>query len=253
MLELKEISYTVSDTESDDTNATKTIIDRFSYTFETGKFYAITGPNGSGKTTFAKIIMGINQATSGSILFDGKDITKATITDRARSGIAYGFQHPARFKGMTFRDLLSISSGTNDENELVKIIARCGICPLEFMDKTVDGNLSGGEIKRIELATTIARNPVLAIYDEPDTGIDLWTIEPMVHLLKKEQKELNTTTIVVSHNKAFLNAADALILINNGKIVYSGGLDGAKSILDDLSECSYNEICEGELDVSWIR
>ncbi|MBN1225692.1 MAG: ATP-binding cassette domain-containing protein [Deltaproteobacteria bacterium] len=253
MLELRDVSFAVSDIASDGVDQKKTIVDGISYIFETGKFYTITGPNGSGKTTLAKIIMGINQVTSGSIIFEGKDITNTGITDRARYGIAYGFQHPARFKGITFRDLLSIASGKDDEDELVKILVRCGICPVEFMGKVVDSNLSGGEIKKIELATMIARNPTIAIYDEPDTGIDLWTIDPMVRLLKREQKELNTTTIVVSHNKAFLNAADALILIKDGKIAYSGELDGAKSILDDLTECDYNEICEGELDASWIR
>lgn len=253
MLELRDVSFTVSDTTSDGVKEKKTIVDSISYTFETGKFYTITGPNGSGKTTLAKIIMGINQVTSGSILFEGKDITHASITDRARYGIAYGFQHPARFKGITFRDLLSIASGKSDEDELVKILVRCGICPVEFMDKVVDSNLSGGEIKKIELATMIARNPTIAIYDEPDTGIDLWTIDPMVRLLKREQKELHTTTIVVSHNKAFLNAADAIILIKEGKIAYSGGLEEAKNIFRDLTECDYNEICEGELDASWIR
>ncbi len=163
--------------------------------------YAITGPNGSGKTTIAKLIMGINELTSGKIVFNGTDISRLPINERSNAGIVYGFQHPARFKGTTFRDLLSISLGSDDEEKLVDIISRVGVCSMDFLDKPVDSKLSGGEIKKIELATVIARNPKVAIYDEPDTGIDLWTIGPMVELLKREQKENNTTTIVVSHNK----------------------------------------------------
>ena len=239
MLELKNITFSVTAEESSDNGAMRTIIDDMSYVFKKGNFYAITGPNGSGKTTLARLIMGINQMTSGAINFEGKDISKLSITDRARAGISYSFQQPARFKGTTFRDLLSIASGSDDENKLVQIIARCGICSLEFLDKPIDSKLSGGEIKKIELATTIARNPKLAIYDEPDTGIDLWTIDPMVKLLKTEQEKNDTTTIVISHNRAFLEAADSLLFIENGKIAYSGNMDGALTILNDLSVCHY--------------
>jgi ABC-type transport system involved in Fe-S cluster assembly, ATPase component len=133
--------------------------------------------------------MGINPVTSGSIIFDGQDITDFSITDRAKAGIAYSFQQPARFKGITFRELLSLATGIEEEDKLVELLMRVGICPLDFLDKAVDAKLSGGEIKKIELATTIARNPKLAIYDEPDTGIDLWTIGPMVDLLKKETRK----------------------------------------------------------------
>lgn len=253
MLELKDIKFSVTGADEPNNNVTRTIIDGISFKFKKGKFYAITGPNGSGKTTLAKLIMGINQVTSGSILFDGKNITKQSITDRAQGGIAYSFQNPARFKGITFRDLLVIASGTEDEEKLVEILRRVGICPLDFLDKPVDSKLSGGEIKKVELATTIARNPKLAIYDEPDTGIDLWTIEPMVNLLKKEQEKYNTTTIVVSHNKAFLEAADSLLLIKDGKIAYTGDLEGAEPILKDLSVCGFGEICEGEENAECFR
>jgi Fe-S cluster assembly ATP-binding protein len=235
MLELKNIRFSAPDPESGNGNNLKTIINDFSYKFEKGKFYAITGPNGSGKTTLAKLIMGINKVTSGKILFEDKDITGYSITDRARAGIAYSFQHPARFKGTTFRDLLSIAAKTNEESKLFEIIMRVGICSLDFIDKPIDAKLSGGEIKKVELATTIALNPRLAIYDEPDTGIDLWTIDPMVKLLKKEQKEHGTTTIVVSHNRAFLEAADQLILIQKGNIAYTGGFESAIPLLKDLS------------------
>ncbi|WP_028321379.1 ABC transporter ATP-binding protein [Desulfatiglans anilini] len=253
MLQLKNVRFAVQDDSSGDGKGMKSIIDSVDFTFEKGKFYAITGPNGSGKTTLAKLIMGINPVTSGEILFDGKDISGWSITERAKAGIAYSFQHPARFKGTTFRDLLSIAMGTDDEDKLVKIIARVGICSLDFLDKPVDSKLSGGEIKKVELATTIARNPKIAIYDEPDTGIDLWTIGPMVELLKREQKEYGTTTLVVSHNRAFLEAADMLLLIKKGRIVFTGGLEEAIPLLEDLSICSYGDVCEGESDAKCYR
>ena len=252
MLELKNLYFTVQDVDGISGNQ-RNIIDGIDFKFEQGKFYAITGPNGSGKTTLAKLIMGINTASSGAIIFDGRDISAMTITERAKAGIAYSFQQPARFKGITFRDLLIIATGIEEEKKLLEIISRVGICPLSFLDKEVDAKLSGGEIKKIELAITIAVNPKLAIYDEPDTGIDLWTIGPMVNLLKKELAERGTTTIVVSHNRAFLEAADAVIIINSGKIVYNGGLDGATPLLDDLSVCTYRDSCEGDHDAGCFR
>lgn len=239
MLELRNLFFSIPEPVDGNGNQKHHIINDINFTFEKEKFYAITGPNGSGKTTLAKLIMGINPTTSGSIIFDGTDITDLSITDRAKAGIAYSFQHPARFKGVTFRDLLSIASGSEEELKLLKLIKRVGICSLSFLDKAVDSKLSGGEIKKIELATTIARNPKLAIYDEPDTGIDLWTIEPMVELLKKEQKNCGTTTIVVSHNKAFLEAADVVLMVSEGRFVYQGNLDGALPLLNDLSICNY--------------
>jgi Fe-S cluster assembly ATP-binding protein len=254
MLELKNISFTAPESDAGaQSPADRTIIHDLSFTFESGKFYAITGPNGSGKTTLAKLIMGINELSSGEIIFNGTDISKLPIHERSNAGIVYGFQHPARFKGTTFRDLLSIAAGSDDEEKLAEIISRVGVCSLDFLDKPVDGKLSGGEIKKIELATVIAKNPKVAIYDEPDTGIDLWTIGPMVELLKREQKENKTTTIVVSHNKAFLEAADTLLLIRRGEIAYSGDLAGAMPMLEDLSVCTFSDSCEGENDVRCYR
>lgn len=251
MLELNKVYFTVTD--SDGSGGVRNIIDGIDFTFDDGKFYVITGPNGSGKTTLAKLIMGINPVTGGDIFFNGRNISTLTITERAKAGIAYSFQQPARFKGITFRDLLTVATGIEDEGQLLEILGRVGICPLSFLDKEVDARLSGGEIKKIELATTIAANPKLAIYDEPDTGIDLWTIGPMVSLLKKELAENSTTTIVVSHNKAFLEAADTVIIINEGKIVYNGSLEGAMPLLDDLSVCTYRNSCEGDRDAGCYR
>ena len=253
MLVVKNLVFSAHATESNTGATNRIIIDNISFTFEKGKFYTITGPNGSGKTTLAKLIMGINKSDSGKILLNGEDITDFSITDRARAGIAYSFQNPARFKGTTCRDLLSIAAKTDDEAKIREIITRVGICSMDFLDKPVDSKLSGGEIKKIELATTIALNPVIAVYDEPDTGIDLWTIEPMVKLLKREQAEHGTTTIVVSHNRQFLEAADILIIIKEGKFVYNGDLNGAIPLLNDLSLCNYANVCEGEHNVRCYR
>ena len=245
MLELKDVHFAIEEEGENGEPTVKEIIKGIDFTFEKGRFYAITGPNGGGKTTLSKMIMGINPVTSGSIIFEGRDITRLSITDRARLGIAYGFQHPARFKGMTFRDLLALAAGTDDNESLVRILARVGICTVEFLDKEVGSKLSGGEIKKIELATIIARNPRLAIFDEPDTGIDLWTIGPMVELLKKQQEEEGTTTIVVSHNEKFLQAADQLILIRDGRIVEVGSFEALRPLLQDDEFCSWKNICEG--------
>jgi Fe-S cluster assembly ATP-binding protein len=251
MLELKKLYFTIQDDDVDN-GAQRNIIDGIDFTFEKGKFYVITGPNGSGKTTLAKLIMGINPISKGSIFFEGKDISNLSITDRAKLGIAYSFQQPARFKGITFRNLLSIASGVTDEKKILEMVTRVGICPMSFLDKEVDARLSGGEIKKIELATTISSNPKLAIYDEPDTGIDLWTIGPMVSLLKKELTT-KTTTIVVSHNRAFLDVADVIIILKKGRIVYTGGLQNALPLLTDLSICTYHDRCEGEQDAGCLR
>lgn len=253
MLEIKNLTFSAQTTEANGKTRLRTIINHVNYTFEKGKFYAITGPNGSGKTTLAKLIMGINEATSGSILFEGKEITKLSITDRARAGIAYSFQNPARFKGTTCRDLIAMAAKTDDDKVITDIMTRVGICSLDFLDKPVDAKLSGGEIKKIELATTIALNPKIAIYDEPDTGIDLWTIDPMVNLIKKEQRDRGTTTLVVSHNKVFLEAADVLIIIKEGAIIYTGNLKGAMPLLNDFSFCSFTNVCEGELNARCYR
>lgn len=252
MLELKDLFFSVPVADPDNGAAMRTIIDGVSFSFERGKFYAVTGPNGSGKTTLSKLIMGIHPVTAGEIHFEGRNINGWSVTERAGAGISYGFQHPARFKGITFRDLLAIAAGTDDETILLALLRRVGICSLSFLDQPVDAKLSGGEIKKIELATTIARNPKLAIYDEPDTGIDLWTIGPMVDLLKREQRDHGTTTIVVSHNRAFLEAADIILLVSHGSLAYVGTLKGVLPMLADFSICSYR-ICGSNEDVKCFR
>ncbi len=253
MLELRGLSFSVIEKDEKKGETRRDIIDNMDFTFEAGKFYAITGPNGSGKTTLSRLIMGIIRASAGRIIFEGKDITGMTIDARANAGIAYSFQQPARFKGISFRNLLSVAAKTENEEKLLDIVRRVGVCPLSFLDKPVDATLSGGEIKKIELATTIARNPKLAIYDEPDTGIDLWTIMPMVNLLKKEQVERHTTTIVVSHNRSFLEVADNILIIDHGKLLYQGNLKNALPMLNDFRICNFNPCPEGEGDAQCFR
>lgn len=252
MLEIKNLVY-LGDSGDKEGGRKRPIIDDVSFIFETGKFYAITGPNGSGKTTLAKLIMGIYRPDSGRIFLDGEDVTDLSVPERAKKGIAYSFQHPARFKGITLRDLISIAANTDDEIKIREIMTRVGICPLDFLDKFVDSKLSGGEIKKVELATTIAQNPSLAIYDEPDTGIDLWTIKPMVELLKKEQLERKTTTIVVSHNRRFLEVADVVLIVREGKIANVGTFQNVLPFLTELSTCSQYDLCEGEYDARCYR
>ncbi len=258
MLEIKDLTFSVSNNgngngNSNNGNGKRDIIPKLNYTFEKGKFYGITGPNGGGKTTLAKLIMGINQASSGEILLNGKNITELSISERANEGIAYSFQHPARFKGITFRELLSLAAGTDDDDSLNDIVAQVGICSMDFLDLPVDAKLSGGEIKKIEMAITIALEPKLAIYDEPDTGIDLWTLGPMVSLVKKEQQENDVTTIVVTHNKNFLEAADIVLILKEGRFVYEGDLNGALPLLDNLSTCCLHNHCDGEYDAKCYR
>jgi len=253
MLELQGLTFAVHGQDNSESPVSTTIIDDLDLTFEKGRFYAITGPNGGGKTTLSKLIMGIHRPTAGRIVLDGEDITDLSVTQRARKGIAYSFQHPARFKGMTFRDLLSIAAGTSDEETLVKILARVGICSLDFLDKPVDAKLSGGEIKKIELATTIARKPRFALYDEPDTGIDLWTIGPMLDLLQREAAESGTTTVVVSHNEKFLRGADEILLLREGRVSHRGTLEAVLPLLKDLNFCDWKDLCEGESDVRCHR
>jgi len=234
MLAIEGLRYSV-----DSNGSRRDIIPNLSYKFSKGKFYAITGPNGSGKTTLAKLIMGIYPASAGSITLAGVKITDMPIHERARAGIAYSFQHPARFKGITFRELIAIAANTNETTDILRLMKRVGICSFAHLNVPVDSKLSGGEIKKIELATTIARNPKIAIYDEPDTGIDLWTIEPMVKLLKNEQQTRGVTTVVVSHNRAFLEAADTVLIMREGSFFFAGTFSAALPYLNDISVCDY--------------
>ena len=210
MLELQDINFSAGG---------KHILKDVSYTLDPGKFVAITGPNGSGKSTLAKIIMGIDKPDSGKILFDGKDITDWPIDERARAGIAFAFQQPVRFKGVTVHDLLNISSKNQlSFNEVCDILANVGLCANGYVEREVSGDLSGGELKRIEIASVLLRHAKLTIFDEPEAGIDLWSFNNLISVFNQMQKDMSGSIVVISHQERILRIADEIILLTDGHI-----------------------------------
>ena len=223
MLELKNLSFKV---DNEDGSGALHIIEGLDLTIDDGKFVVITGPNGGGKSTLAKLIMGIEQPTGGQILYDGQDITNMSITDRAKLGIGYAFQQPPRFKGLTVRSLLSLAAGKElPEDECCSYLTRVGLCSMDYLNREVDNSLSGGEVKRIEIATLMARNLDLAIYDEPEAGIDLWSFTMLVDTFKKLAKNETNSVIIISHQERIMQLADEIIVLANGKVQTQGPKD----------------------------
>ncbi len=221
MLELKNLSFKVETEEG-----TLEIIDNLNLTLEDDKFIVITGPNGGGKSTLAKLIMGIAKPTSGQILFNGQDITNMDISERAKLGIGYAFQQPPRFKGMTVRDLLSLAHGSElPEHECCAYLTNVGLCSMDYLNREVDSSLSGGEVKRIEIATLMARDLEVAIYDEPEAGIDLWSFTMLVESFKTLSKNRHKSVIIISHQERIMQLADELIVLADGKIKTRGPKD----------------------------
>ena len=222
MLELKNLSYKVEDDSTE-----KEIIDDISLKIDDGQFIVITGPNGSGKSTFAKLIAGIIKPTDGQIFLDGEDITEKSITDRARSGLSFAFQQPVRFKGLDVFDLLKLASG----NKELKMAHACtylsevGLCARDYINREVDASLSGGELKRIEIAMILARNTKITIFDEPEAGIDLWSFTNLIRVFEKIKKETNGTVIIISHQERILNIADKILVIEHGRVKKYGPKD----------------------------
>ncbi len=214
MLELKNISFNVADEKGE-----KDIIKDVSLTLDDGKFIVITGPNGGGKSTLAKLIMGIEKPTGGQILWNGQDITNMSITERAKLGIGYAFQHPPRFKGLSVRDLLSIAHGSDlPEDQCCAYLTQVGLCSKDYLNRQVDNSLSGGEIKRIEIATLMAQNLKLAIYDEPEAGIDLWSFNMLVDSFKSISKTRKESMIIISHQERIMKIADEIAIIADGYV-----------------------------------
>ncbi len=210
MLKLNNISYIIDN---------KTILNNINLTLEDNKTYIITGPNGSGKSTLAKIIMGINKPTSGTILLNNEDVTNNSITIRAQKGISYGYQSPVKFKGLTIADIINISTNKiNSNEELSTILASVGLNYDEYSNRELNDKLSGGEMKRIEIAGIINRPSKITILDEPEAGIDLWSFNDLVELFSNPKFKKNKTTIIISHQQKLFKIADEIILLKNGKI-----------------------------------
>ena len=207
----------------------------------TGKLVVITGPNGGGKTSLAKLIAGLEKPTSGSIILDGEDITSLDITERANKGISYAFQQPVRFKGITVRDLLELAAGKKiEEKEICSLLGKVGLCTRDYIDREVNSSLSGGEIKRIEIATVLARNTKLTIFDEPEAGIDLWSFNELIDAFVEIKENYAGTLLIISHQERILNIADEIIVIANGVVKDIGKKE---EILPTLLEVSNTGDC----------
>ena len=212
MLELKNISLSVEDEFTG--NGQKEILRDVSLTIETGKLVVVTGPNGGGKSTMAKMIAGILKPNQGQILLDGEDVTDLDITQRATRGISFAFQQPVRFKGITVRDLINLASGREiSDCEACGYLKEVGLCARDYIDREVNASLSGGEIKRIEIATVMARKTKLTIFDEPEAGIDLWSFNNLIDVFKNLRKEINGSMLIISHQERILDIADEIIVI----------------------------------------
>ena len=222
MLELKDINYTVTEESGEQ----KTIIDGLNLEIEDGRFVVITGPNGGGKSTLAKVIMGINRVSEGQIILDGEDITADSITERANKGISFAFQQPVHFKGIKVIDLLRLAAGRQISNdEACEYLSKVGLCAREYIEREVNASLSGGELKRIEIATVLARGTKLSIFDEPEAGIDLWSFQNLIKVFENIRENINGTVLIISHQERILNIADEIVVIQDGKVKKKGPKD----------------------------
>ncbi|ENK0837985.1 ATP-binding cassette domain-containing protein [Clostridium botulinum] len=234
MLELKNVCFNVDDNK-------KEILKNINLMINDSKFTAITGPNGGGKSTLAKIISGIKKPTSGSIIFDGKDITNMSITERAKLGISFAFQQPVRFKGITVKDLLTLAAEKDiSKKNICEHLHEVGLCAKDYINREINSSLSGGELKRIEIATILARETKLSLFDEPEAGIDIWSFNNMIKVFEKMHKDINKSIIIISHQERILNIADDIILIEGGEIKKHGKKDDIlPELLSAVDNCKF--------------
>ena len=224
MLQLQDIAWSAPDGER--------ILKGVSLTVPDDTLMVITGPNGGGKTTLAKVIAGLERPESGRILLDGEDITDLNVTERARRGVSYAFQQPVRFKGMVVRQLLELAAGERlSEAKLCDVLSQVGLCAREYIDREVNATLSGGEIKRIEIATVLLRHSRLSIFDEPEAGIDLWSFNNLITVFQSLRSTLHGSMVIISHQERILQIADEIAVISGGELTHQGK---AEEILPEL-------------------
>ncbi|WP_418271537.1 ABC transporter ATP-binding protein [Intestinimonas sp.] len=238
MLEIRHLSYQVTDEAGGELG----ILNDVSLTISDNRFVVITGPNGGGKTTLAKAIMGLVQPTSGQILWNGEDVTGLSVTERARRGISYGFQQPPRFKGLKVKDLLELASGKDlTHEEECQFLTRVGLCANDYIDREVDTSLSGGEVKRIEIATILARKAGLMIFDEPEAGIDLWSFARLTETFQQLHDAKDATLVVISHQERIINLADEIVMVSGGQITQYGPKEEIFPLIlaNTVTGCSY--------------
>ena len=227
MLELRDISFEVQEEKSQ-----KEIIHHLDLKIGDGEFVVITGPNGGGKSTLARLIAGIEKPTAGAILFDGKDITEKSITERANLGISFAFQQPVRFKGLTVKDMLSLAAGRETAvSEVCSMLSEVGLCARDYVNREINASLSGGELKRIEIAMIMARKAKASIFDEPEAGIDLWSFQNLIRVFEKMHAETKGTILIISHQERILNIADQIVLLSDGRIEKVGSRE---EVMPDL-------------------
>lgn len=232
MLELKNVTYRVEDERGE-----KTILDDVSLKLDE-RFVAFTGPNGGGKSTLAKVIAGIIKPTSGKIYLDGEDITDLSITERANKGISYAFQQPVRFKGITVRDLISLAAGKQTKvSDACAYLSEVGLCARDYIDREINASLSGGELKRIEIATVLARGTTLSVFDEPEAGIDLWSFNNLIAVFEKMYEKTKGNILIISHQERILNIADKVVVIVGGKVEKQGKKEEILPALLRASAC----------------
>ena len=237
MLEFKNVSYT--------TPTGKEILHNVSFCVE-DRFVAVTGPNGSGKSTIAKLIAGIYLPSQGQILFDGQDITEMSITDRARSGVSFAFQQPVRFKGLKVKDLISMASGKKiTVSEACTYLSEVGLCAKNYIEREVDGSLSGGELKRIEIAMINARGTKLSVFDEPEAGIDLWSFNNLIEVFRRMYERTRGCIMIISHQERILDIADKILVVSGGEIVaYGSKSEILPELLNAQNGCRFTKEVE---------